>query len=53
VTCPCHASTFSLATGDVITGPATLPQPVYEVRLDGNDVLIGRSEERSLRTNPV
>jgi nitrite reductase/ring-hydroxylating ferredoxin subunit/uncharacterized membrane protein len=32
VTCPCHASRFSLVDGSIERGPATSPQPVYETR---------------------
>jgi nitrite reductase/ring-hydroxylating ferredoxin subunit/uncharacterized membrane protein len=36
VTCPCHGSRFSLLDGSIQRGPATAPQPVFEVReLDG------------------
>jgi len=33
VTCPWHLSTFSLEDGSVLRGPATAPQPVYDVRV--------------------
>ena len=33
VTCPWHGSTFRLDDGSVVKGPATTPQPVYDVRL--------------------
>jgi nitrite reductase/ring-hydroxylating ferredoxin subunit len=33
VTCPWHGSRFDLCTGDVLTGPAVFPQPVYESRV--------------------
>lgn len=33
VTCPWHGSQFDLCNGDVIAGPATFPQPVYESRI--------------------
>jgi nitrite reductase/ring-hydroxylating ferredoxin subunit/uncharacterized membrane protein len=33
VTCPWHLSTFSLEDGRVLRGPATAPQPTYDVRL--------------------
>jgi nitrite reductase/ring-hydroxylating ferredoxin subunit/uncharacterized membrane protein len=32
VVCPWHGSEFSLDDGHVINGPATMPQPVFEVR---------------------
>ncbi len=36
VTCPCHGSRFDLRDGSVQRGPATAPQPVFDVReLDG------------------
>jgi nitrite reductase/ring-hydroxylating ferredoxin subunit/uncharacterized membrane protein len=33
VSCPWHGSAFSLADGEVHAGPATAPQPSYEVRV--------------------
>jgi nitrite reductase/ring-hydroxylating ferredoxin subunit/uncharacterized membrane protein len=32
VRCPWHASTFRMADGGVVRGPATAPQPAYELR---------------------
>ncbi len=32
VVCPCHGSRFDLRDGSLERGPATAPQPVYEVR---------------------
>ncbi len=40
IECPKHGSTFSLATGEPQTLPATRPVPVYTVRVDGDDVLV-------------
>ena len=40
IECPKHGSTFDLRTGDPQTLPATRPVPVYEVRLDGDDVVV-------------
>jgi nitrite reductase/ring-hydroxylating ferredoxin subunit/uncharacterized membrane protein len=42
VTCPWHGSRFSLDDGSVVRGPATDPQPVYEMR-----VVDGRVEVRA------
>lgn len=33
VTCPWHQSTFRLDDGSIVQGPATAPQPCYEVRV--------------------
>ncbi|MFL5798249.1 MAG: Rieske 2Fe-2S domain-containing protein [Actinomycetota bacterium] len=38
VICPCHGSTFRLADGQVVRGPATAPQPAYEARVNGDKV---------------
>jgi len=32
VTCPCHGSIFGLADGEILRGPATAPQPAFDVR---------------------
>ena len=32
VTCQCHGSQFSLRDGALLRGPATVPQPAYDVR---------------------
>lgn len=53
VVCPWHGSRFDLVTGDVRQGPATRPQPVYEVRERHGRIEIRRGEERALRTNPA
>jgi nitrite reductase/ring-hydroxylating ferredoxin subunit len=42
VTCPWHASEFELETGKVVTPPATEPEPVYEVRVEGNEIQVAR-----------
>ena len=45
VTCPWHGSTFSLVDGSVVRGPATAPQPAYEVRVVGRTVQIRLEHE--------
>ncbi len=32
IECPCHGSRFDVRDGSIIRGPATQPQPAYEVR---------------------
>ena len=54
IVCPWHHSRFSLDDGRVVRGPATRPQPVYEVRVVDERVQVRRAgEPRSLRTNPA
>lgn len=38
--CPCHTSTFAL-DGRVLSGPAPRPLDRYEVKVDGDTLLIG------------
>jgi 3-phenylpropionate/trans-cinnamate dioxygenase ferredoxin subunit len=40
IECPKHGSTFSLLTGEPQTLPATRGVPVYEVRVEGDDVML-------------
>lgn len=42
VTCPWHGSVFRLDDGTVVHGPATGPQPVYEVQVVGGRVSVRR-----------
>ena len=40
IECPRHGSTFDLNTGKPRTLPATLPVPSYNVKLEGDEILI-------------
>jgi nitrite reductase/ring-hydroxylating ferredoxin subunit len=40
ILCSSHYSWFELATGKAIDGPATEDLAVYEVRVEGDDVLV-------------
>jgi nitrite reductase/ring-hydroxylating ferredoxin subunit len=40
VECPWHGSRFDLRTGTVRQGPAEDPEAAYEVRVDGDNILI-------------
>ncbi|MEO7745611.1 MAG: Rieske 2Fe-2S domain-containing protein [Actinomycetota bacterium] len=53
IECPWHASRFSLDDGAVVRGPATRPQPAFEVQVSGGRVRVRRAEERALRLNPA
>jgi 3-phenylpropionate/trans-cinnamate dioxygenase ferredoxin subunit len=40
VTCPCHFSVFDVKTGKVLGGPAGKPEPVFSVKVEGDQVLV-------------
>ena len=40
VRCPCHGSTFDVMTGSVLKGPAENPEPSYELKVDGDQILV-------------
>ena len=41
VECPLHGSAFDLVSGEAMTPPADEKVKVYEVRIDGPDILVG------------
>ena len=41
VRCPLHQACFDLRTGEATEAPAFQPVPVYAVRIDGEDILVG------------
>ena len=50
VECPWHASKFDVRTGEVKEPPASEPEPVYQIKIDGNKILIkkqGKSKSKS------
>lgn len=49
VECPWHGSRFSIDDGTVTSGPASVPQPAYEVRVTDGSVEIRRTEVGDLR----
>ena len=40
VECPWHGSKFDVRTGEVTNPPASEPEPTYEVKVDGNNILV-------------
>jgi nitrite reductase/ring-hydroxylating ferredoxin subunit/uncharacterized membrane protein len=44
--CPWHASTFRVTDGAVVHGPATAPQPAYELRIDNERIAARRRPPR-------
>ena len=40
VKCICHGSIFSIKTGSVINGPAKKPEPTYQVKVEGDQIMV-------------
>ena len=40
IECPRHGARFNVTTGEVKTLPAVMPLPTFEVRVEGDDILV-------------
>jgi nitrite reductase/ring-hydroxylating ferredoxin subunit len=40
VICACHSSEFDVRTGEVLSGPATESEPVFEVLVENGEVKV-------------
>jgi len=40
VTCPCHGSRFGVKTGKVVGAPAPKPEPAFQVKVEGDQILV-------------
>jgi nitrite reductase/ring-hydroxylating ferredoxin subunit len=40
IECPRHGARFNVRTGEVRTLPAIMPVPVFEVKIEGDDILV-------------
>ncbi len=40
IQCPCHGAEFDIRTGEVTSPPAVEPLKTYQVRVEGDDILI-------------
>jgi nitrite reductase/ring-hydroxylating ferredoxin subunit len=40
VQCPLHGSHFDVTSGEVKRGPATRPEPVYDVKVEAGSILV-------------
>ena len=43
VECPLHGAAFDLVSGEAVTPPATDAVKVYELRVEGQDILLGQA----------
>jgi len=43
IACPCHAAFFT-TNGNVISGPAPAPLPVYQVQVEGDQIYVEGGE---------
>jgi 3-phenylpropionate/trans-cinnamate dioxygenase ferredoxin subunit len=41
VECPLHGSVFNVTTGEVMTSPADESQRVFNLRIEGQDIMVG------------
>jgi nitrite reductase/ring-hydroxylating ferredoxin subunit len=48
VSCPCHGAEFDLVTGDVLVGPATIPLPIHQIRVEDGRILVRLSSVPAL-----
>lgn len=44
VECPCHGSRFDVTNGSVRILPATIPIKTYELKIEGDDILVEINE---------
>jgi 3-phenylpropionate/trans-cinnamate dioxygenase ferredoxin subunit len=40
IVCSCHGSAFDIKTGNAVKGPAKKPEPIFEAKVEGADVLV-------------
>jgi 3-phenylpropionate/trans-cinnamate dioxygenase ferredoxin subunit len=41
IECPRHGATFDVRTGKVLSAPAHIDVPTYEIRIMGNEIQVG------------
>jgi glycine betaine catabolism B len=53
VECPWHNSKFDVRTGEVKEPPASEPEPTYQVKVDGNDILIKKQDKGKSKSSQL
>ena len=43
VKCPRHGTQYNIAPGDVQKGPASKPEPKFEVKIEGKNILLKKA----------
>jgi 3-phenylpropionate/trans-cinnamate dioxygenase ferredoxin subunit len=43
ITCPRHGARFDISTGAVLSFPAVVPIPVYDLKVEGTAILVSRT----------
>jgi 3-phenylpropionate/trans-cinnamate dioxygenase ferredoxin subunit len=45
IECPRHGALFDIRDGSVLSMPAVVPVPTYEVRIEGDDILVEKPND--------
>ncbi|MDX1615880.1 MAG: non-heme iron oxygenase ferredoxin subunit [Candidatus Promineifilaceae bacterium] len=45
IACPRHGALFDVRDGSVLSMPAVVPVPTYDVRIEGDDILVESPDE--------
>jgi nitrite reductase/ring-hydroxylating ferredoxin subunit len=53
VECPWHSSKFDIRTGEVTSPPASEPEPAYELKVDGTNILIKKQQSKSKSSHQI
>jgi nitrite reductase/ring-hydroxylating ferredoxin subunit len=53
VECPGHNSKFDVRTGEVASPPASEPEPAYQVKVNGTNILIKRRKSKSKSSSQI
>jgi ferredoxin-NADP reductase/nitrite reductase/ring-hydroxylating ferredoxin subunit len=53
VECPWHSSKFDVRTGEVKEPPATEPETTYQVKVDGNSILIKKQDTSKSKSSQL